>query len=409
MKWSVGMWFLVWLLAMGLTAVPAAGRAADPVKIGFVYIMSGPFATYGQFAKQGAEMAVEEINAAGGILGRPVEAFFEDSTGKPDVAVRAIRKLVYQNGVDCLIGLDSSGVAKTVVPLMPEMKTPLIITHAATPDVTGSVCNKYTFRVSVNLAQNVKAAALLAAETKAKVWTTVGPDYAFGHQSWEYFQKYLKALRADVTFLPDDQAAFAPIKTTDFSSYITKIMQAKPEGVLISLWGGNLIDFVRQASEMGFFNGDWEVLMTLGAATEVLYALGDKMPEGLWVGTRYWFLGNDSPKNVAFRDSYVKRYGQFPSYNAHGAYAALITYKAAAEKAKSVEKDAVIAALEGLTVELPVGTVTIRPEDHQALTDATWGKTASDPNFPIRILKPVKIFPAKDVTPPPEETGCTMK
>jgi branched-chain amino acid transport system substrate-binding protein len=354
-------------------------------------------------------MAVEEINAAGGILGRPVKAFFEDSTGKPDVAVRAIRKLVYQDGVDCVIGLDSSGVAKTVVPLMPEMKTPLIITHAATPDVTGSVCNKYTFRVSVNLAQNVKAAALLAAETKAKVWTTVGPDYAFGHQSWEYFRKYLKALRADVTFLPDDQAAFAPIKTTDFSSYITKIMQAKPEGVLISLWGGNLIDFVRQASEMGFFNGDWEVLMTLGAATEVLYALGDKMPEGLWVGTRYWFLGNDSPKNVAFRDSYVKRYGQFPSYNAHGAYAALYTYKAAAEKATSVEKDAVIAALEGLTVELPVGTVTIRPEDHQALTDATWGKTAADPNYPIRILKPVKIFPAKDVTPAPEETGCTMK
>ncbi|MBC7358126.1 MAG: ABC transporter substrate-binding protein [Desulfacinum sp.] len=409
MKRSVGMWLMVWLLAMGLMAVPAAGRAADPVKIGFVYIMSGPFATYGQFAKQGAEMAVDEINAAGGILGRPVEAFFEDSTGKPDVAVRAIRKLVYQDGVDCVIGLDSSGVAKTVVPLMPEMKTPLIITHAATPDVTGSVCNKYTFRVSVNLAQNVKAAALLAAETKAKVWTTVGPDYAFGHQSWEYFQKYLKALRADVTFLPDDQAAFAPIKTTDFSSYITKIMQAKPEGVLISLWGGNLIDFVRQASEMGFFNGDWEVLMTLGAATEVLYALGDKMPEGLWVGTRYWFLGNDSPKNVAFRDSYVKRYGQFPSYNAHGAYAALYTYKTAAEKAKSVEKDAVIAALEGLTVELPVGTVTIRPEDHQALTDATWGKTAADPNYPIRILKPVKIFPAKDVTPAPEETGCTMK
>lgn len=409
MKRSVGMWLMVWLLAMGLMAVPAAGRAADPVKIGFVYIMSGPFATYGQFAKQGAEMAVDEINAAGGILGRPVEAFFEDSTGKPDVAVRAIRKLVYQDGVDCVIGLDSSGVAKTVVPLMPEMKTPLIITHAATPDVTGSVCNKYTFRVSVNLAQNVKAAALLAAETKAKVWTTVGPDYAFGHQSWEYFRKYLKALRADVTFLPDDQAAFAPIKTTDFSSYITKIMQAKPEGVLISLWGGNLIDFVRQASEMGFFNGDWEVLMTLGAATEVLYALGDKMPEGLWVGTRYWFLGNDSPKNVAFRDSYVKRYGQFPSYNAHGAYAALYTYKAAAEKATSVEKDAVIAALEGLTVELPVGTVTIRPEDHQALTDATWGKTAADPNYPIRILKPVNIFPAKDVTPAPEETGCTMK
>ncbi|MGQ9483771.1 MAG: ABC transporter substrate-binding protein [Desulfosoma sp.] len=409
MKGWQRMWLLTVWVVLGLALGPAAPQAADPLKVGFVYIMSGPFATYGQFAKQGAEMAVDEINAAGGIMGRPVQAIFEDSTGKPDVAVRVIRKLVYQDGVISVIGLDSSAVANTVVPLMPEMQTPLIVTHAATPDVTGSLCNKYTFRISVSLNQNVKAAALVASASKAKTWTTVGPDYAFGHESWEYFQKYLKALRPDVTFMPQDQTAFAPTKTTDFSAYITKIMNAKPEGVLISLWGGNLIDFVRQASEMGFFKGDWEVLMTLGAATEVLYALGDKMPEGLWVGTRYWFLANDSPINVAFRDNYKKRYGQFPSYNAHGAYAALYALKAAAEKAKTLDKEAIIKALEGLTLELPVGTVTLRPEDHQAWTNATWGKTASDPNYPIRILKPIKIFPAEAVTPPVEETGCRMK
>ena len=136
--------------------------AASTVKIGFVYIMSGPFSAYGQFAKQGAELAIEEINAAGGINGQQVEGFFEDSTGKADVALRSIRKLVFQDKVDMLIGLDSSGVAKTVVPSIEQMKTPLIITHAATPDVTGSVCNKYTFRISVNIAQNIKAAALLA-------------------------------------------------------------------------------------------------------------------------------------------------------------------------------------------------------------------------------------------------------
>lgn len=382
---------------------------SKPIKLGFIYIMSGPFATYGQFAKQGAELAIDEINSKGGILGRKVEGIFEDSTGKPDVAARAMRKLVYQDGVDCLIGLDSSGVAKSVVPLLKEMKTPLIITHAATPDVTGSQCNKYAFRISVNLAQNVKAAALLASEMKAKKWTTIGPDYAFGHESWEYFQKYLKELKPDVVFMPDDQVAFAPIKTTDFSPYITKIMHAKPEGVLISLWGGNLIDFVRQASEMGFFKGQWEVLMTLGAATEVLYALKDKMPEGIWVGTRYWFLGNESPVNVAFREAYLKRFGQYPSYNAHGAYAAVYAYKKAVEKAGSTDKASVVQALEGLEIDLPVGTVKIRPEDHQALTPATWGKTAADPKYPIRILNPVRIFPADQVTPPVEQTGCKME
>ncbi|MBN2232228.1 MAG: ABC transporter substrate-binding protein [Deltaproteobacteria bacterium] len=398
---------VILMLAGLLPAAPAT--AAEPVKIGFVYIMSGPFATYGQFAKKGAELAIDEINKAGGILGRPVEACFEDSTGKPDVAMRAIRKLVYQEKVDCLIGLDSSGVAKSVVPSIAQLKTPLIITHAATPDVTGTVCNRYTFRISLNLAQNVKTAALLAARTDARTWTTVGPDYAFGHQSWEYFQKYLAEIEPGAKFLPKDQIAFPPFKTTDFSAYITKIMQTKPDGVLISLWGGNLIDFVRQGAEMGFFNGDYEVLVTLGAATEVLSALGDKMPEGLWVGSRYWFLANDSALNRDFVKNYHGRFGEYPSYNAHGAYGALLTYKAAVEKAKTVDKDAVVTALEGLTVELPVGTITIRPEDHQAVTDACWGKTAADPAYPIRILKPMQIFRGVDITPPASDTGCTMK
>ncbi|MEJ2657943.1 MAG: ABC transporter substrate-binding protein [Desulfobacterales bacterium] len=392
---------------IGLVTV-APLSAAKTVKVGFVYIMSGPFSAYGQFAKQGAELAVDEINSKGGINGHKVEAYFEDSTGKPDVAIRAIRKLVFQEKVDMLIGLDSSGVAKTVVPSIPQMKTPLIITHAATPDVTGSVCNRYVFRISVNLAQNVKAGALLASETDAKTWTTIGPDYAFGHQSWEYFEKYLKQIKPDTAFLPRSEVAFPPFKTTDFSPYINKVMQSKADGVLVSLWGGNLIDFVRQGKDMGFFDGQRQILMTLGAATEVLTALGDKMPEGLWVGTRYWFLANDSAMNKNFVKAYKDRYGAYPSYNAHGAYAALYTYKAAAEKSGSINKEKIIDALEGLTVEIPIGTITIRPQDHQALTDATWGKTFADPNYPIRILKPIKIFKSTEVTPPVDKTGCKM-
>ncbi len=388
------------------TMMTAPVWAAKTVKVGFVYIMSGPFAAYGQFAKKGAELAVAEINSAGGINGHKVEAFFEDSTGKPDVAIRAIRKLVYQEKVDFLIGLDSSGVAKTVVPSIPQMKTPLMITHAATPDVTGSVCNRYVFRVSVNLAQNVKAAALLAAETDVKTWTTIGPDYAFGHQSWEYFEKYLQEIKPDAQFLPRNAVAFPPFKTTDFNPYINKIMQSKADGVLVSLWGGNLIDFIRQAKELGFFDGKRQVLVTLGAATEVLSALGDKMPAGLWVGTRYWFLANGSQRNQAFVKAYKDRFGDYPSYNAHGAYGALYTYKAAAEKAGSINKEKVISALEGLTVELPIGNITLRPEDHQALTDVTWGKTAADAAYPIRILDPIKLFKADDVTPSAAASGC---
>lgn len=251
-----------------------------------------------------------------------------------------------------------------------------------------------------------KATAMLPAETDVKTWTTISPDYAFGHQSWEYFEKYLKAIKPGAGFLPRDDVAFPPFKTTDFNPYINKLMQSKADSVLVSLWGGNLIDFVRQAKEMGFFDGKRQVLVTLGAATEVLTALGDKMPEGLWVGTRYWFLANDSQRNKDFVKAYKGRYGDYPSYNAHGAYGALYTYKAAAEKAGSIDKEKVIDALEGLTVELPVGKITLRPEDHQALTDVTWGKTAADAAYPIRILDPIKLFDAAAVTPPVSESGC---
>uniref|UniRef100_A0A7C4MM92 ABC transporter substrate-binding protein n=1 Tax=Desulfatirhabdium butyrativorans TaxID=340467 RepID=A0A7C4MM92_9BACT len=403
-------WLTVLLMLSVVLAVAGAGLAAEkPVKVGFVYIMSGPFATYGQFAKQGAELAIDEINAAGGINGRKVEALFEDSTGKPDVGIRAIRKLVYENEVDVVMGIDSSGVASAVAPIMNELKTPLIITHAATPDVTGTNCNRYTFRVSLNINQNIAMAAKLAAKLKAKTWTTVGPDYSFGHQSWEYFQKYLSKQKPDAVFLPKEDVAFSPMATTDFSPYITKILNSKADGVLISLWGGNLIDFVRQASDMGFFDGKREVLMTLGAATEVLYALKDKMPENIWVGTRYWFAANDSPVNKAFVDAYMKRYNVYPSYNAHGAYAALKTYAAAAKKANSIDKEKIVAALEGLTIEVPVGKITIRAEDHQAITDGVWGQTAADPKMPIRTLKNLFHLPGDAITPPVEETGCKMK
>ena len=122
-----------------------------------------------------------------------------------------------------------------------------------------------------------------------------------------------------------------------------------------------------------------------------------------------WFLANDSPVNKHFVAVYKARYGVYPSYNAQNAYAAVYALKAAIEKAGTTEKMAVIKALEGLTVEVPAGKIYIRPGDHQAVLNVTWGKTAADPNYPIRILKPMVIFKGEEVTPPVEATGCKMQ
>ena len=389
--------------ALGLTG-PAS--AQEPIKIGAIYLMSGAFATYGEFARDGIQHAVDEINAEGGIMGRQVEFLMEDSTGKANVAIQAARKLVYQDGVDVLMGLDSSGVANGVAPVVPELGKTFLITHAATPDVTGKLCNKYVFRNSVNVNQNLKSAAILANESGAKNWTTIGPDYAFGHQSWEFFEKYLSELNPDATF--SDSPAFPKFMAEDFTPFINKVISEKPDGVMVSLWGGDLVNFVRQANNLGFFDQDFKVLMTLAAATEVLTALGDQMPEGVTVGTRYWFLANDSQVNKDFVKAYHDRYGNYPSYNAQNAYAAVYTYKAAIEKAGSVEADAIAAALEDITVEAPVGTYTIRAGDHQAVLDGNWGVTKASPDYPIRILDPIHVFPGEEITPPVSETGCKM-
>lgn len=394
-------------LTLGLAGGTASAQEGEPIRLGAIYIMSGTASIYGEFAEQGLELAVEEINDAGGILGRPVEFKLQDSQLKADVAIQAARKLVYEEQVHGLVGLDSSGVAAGMVPTVPELNRPLIITHAATPDVTGKLCNRSTFRISVNINQNMKAAAQVAADSGAKRWTTIGPDYAFGHQSWEFFGDYLTEIDSDVELM--DDTAFPRFGNEDFTPFINGVMESEPDGVLISLWGGDLVNFVRQAQDKGFFDQGFEVMMTVGAATEVLSALGSDMPEGVWLSTRYWFDAHDNPMNEDFVEAYAERYGTAPSYNAEGAYAAVYAYKAAMEKAGTTDPDQVIEALTGLTFMSPMGEMTIRDGDNQALVGPTWGKTASmNEQYGIRSLDPERTFDGADVTPSVAETGCSM-
>jgi len=396
------------LAAAGLLAgvAPSSGAAEqDPIRIGGLFILSGSAATYGQFAEHGIRMAMDEINGKGGVLGRPLALQLEDDQGKAAVGIQAARKMVYQDKVAALVGVDSSGVAMGLVPTMPGLRTPLILTHAATPHATGKLCNPYTFRISVNEAQNMRAAAELAAKMDAKRWTTIGPDYAFGHEVWEYFGNYLKAAKPDVELM--SQTAFPRFGAEDFTPFINAVMQAKPDGVMISVWGGDMVNFVRQANNLGFFNQGFEVMFAVGAATEVLAALGPQLPEGVWLGTRYWYGAHDNARNKQFVQDYQKRYGAPPSYNAEGAYAAIYAIKAAIEKAGKADNESIAKALRGLAVETPTGTVTLREGDNQAVIGPTWGKSGPmNEADKIRSLVDAKTFDGADVSQTLEETGC---
>jgi len=298
-------------------------EARRPVQLGFVYILSGAFAAYGEAARQGALLAVEEINRRGGIDGRLVITWFENSRSRPDVAARALKKLVMERGVDGLIGIDSSKVARHIAPIVAGLETPLIITNAATPDVTGLRCNRYLFRVSPNLAQTARAAARLAADSGVRTWTTVGKDHPYSTQSWEYFSDYLKTLRPQAKTLPAEKAVWIPSRQKDFTRYFQALLAQDADGVLVTLWGGYLRRFIKQADAMGLFSGKRRFLLTMGASLDTLTGLGARMPDGLWVGAPYWFLAGDSARNRRFVADFHARFHQFPSHQAYGAYGAV--------------------------------------------------------------------------------------
>ena len=385
---------------------------ADPVRIGFLFTMSGRGGAHGVIAKQGAEIALDEVNASGGIMGRQVVGVFEDE-GNPDTAVKVVEKLVKTDKADVIIGVTSSAVAPRVAAEAKSLKVPLIITTAQTNVITGQQCNRYTFRMTWNNNQAFKSAALLAAELPAKTWTTIGPDYALGWEAWDLFQKYLKELKPGTTFLPKSEVIFVPMDTTDWAAHIKTLASSKADGVLVSFWGGNIVDFIRHAAEGGLLDGKRSVVCAVASESELI-ALGSQAPAGFWVVAPYWSTANATPINEKFTEPYKNKFGTPPSYQSQFAYAGVKAYAEAVKKAGSVEPEAVISSLEGLTLELPMGHLTIRPEDHQAVFQAVAGKVSSKFEVtklrrPFRGLDSIKSFPADQIAVPVGETGCQMK
>ncbi|MBI4965815.1 MAG: ABC transporter substrate-binding protein [Desulfomonile tiedjei] len=398
----------VWLLVL----LASEALPADPVKIGFLFTMSGRGAAHGVTAKQGAEIALAEVNASGGILGRKVVGVFEDE-GAPDAATQRAENLVKTEKVNAIIGVISSAVAPRVAAVAKGLQVPLIITTAQTNVVTGQQCNRYTFRMTWNNDQALKTVALVAAEMPAKTWTTVGPDYALGWESWDLFQKYLKEIKPEISFLPKSEAVFAPMDITDWKPHIKTLEASKANGILVSLWGGNLIDFMREARQAGLLEGERTVLCCVASESE-LVSLGSQAPAGFWVVTPYWSKANPTQVNDKFVETYREKFGSPPSYQAQFAYAGVKAYSEAARKAATVDSDAVVKSLEGLTMELPVGHLTIRAEDHQAIFPGVAGRVSSRFEVtklrrPFRGLDSIKRIPAEQIAVPVEKTGCQMQ
>jgi branched-chain amino acid transport system substrate-binding protein len=348
----------------------------DTIKIGVLGIRSGPWATYGTLIEQGAVLAMEEINAAGGILGSKISLAIRDEAA--DV-VKQARELVEAEKVDFLVGVDSSGNAMKVGPIMSELNKILVVTHAATHRFTEELVYKQKikqlFRVSVPVYQDGILAAYVAKDLPVKKWAGINPDYEYGRVSWQFFKDTLSKLRSDVEFV-SEQFNKSP-GTTDFSPFLSAALGAGAEGIFTVNWALEAVTMHNQMKSLGVYDQVEAVINPMGYSMDVVYELGKDYPtakHGTWVSGRYVWFYPKTPTNERFVESFRKRWGRYPAYSSETTYTAVYMLKAAIELTGSLDLDTLIRAMEGMVVLSPAGARWIRPDDHQAIYDVPYGK-----------------------------------
>ncbi|HEX2826956.1 MAG TPA: ABC transporter substrate-binding protein [Burkholderiales bacterium] len=396
--------FLLLVLAFFCSPTYSQCKVGVPaIKVGAQGAASGPHSDYGRQIEMGSIMAMEEINAAGGILGCKVEVRFMDDENKAATGVRNARMLVTDWGAHFLVGTDSSGVAMAIAPVLAELKRIEFFTHAATHRLTEELVAqkgmREIVRVSVPVYQDAIIAALIFKDRKdIKRWANIGADYEYGYVSWNLFKETLKKFRPDVEFVGE---AWAPFLTLDFSPHISAVMAQKPDAIFATPWAGEAVQLLRQALLQGVFDNTQAWWQAMGGSVDVLEGItnevkADRFKGKLWATARYIHNWPDTVENKQFIERFQKRWKRLPNYSAETTYSAFFIMKAAVEKAGSVETSRVIDAMKGMNIRNPGGVRVFRDADHQFIYNVPAGRPVIDPRFPIAVLGDLKIFPAKD-------------
>jgi branched-chain amino acid transport system substrate-binding protein len=296
--------------------------------------------------------------------------------------------------VNFLFGVVSSAGSLAVAEVAKQEKVIFMDTVASTDTLTKEKWNRYTFRSGTCNSQEANSLALYAAKNKKLTkFYNIGPDYEYGRTMWELFKAKTKEQNPKAQFIGEQwPKLFIP----DYTSYINAILQAKPDAVFCSLWGGDLVAFIKQAKPYGVFDKMKWIIATGGDVT-VAKALGKEMPVGLIVDQRYYFHWPATKRNQEFVKAYMADFKDYPSAWAAEGYDGVYFLAEAIKKAGSLDTDKVIAALEGLTLELPRGKATLRKEDHQLASDFMVGETVFDKAYPFAIVGKAEVFPAAKV------------
>ncbi|HJS39035.1 MAG TPA: ABC transporter substrate-binding protein [Burkholderiales bacterium] len=354
-----------------LAALLASGSvSAQPVKIGELNSYK-VFPAFLEPYRKGMELAVEEINAAGGAAGRKVELVIRDDGGTPGDAVRVAEELISREKVDVLMGTFASHVGLAVSNLAAQRRILFVASEPLTDKLVWENGNRYTFRLRPSTYMQTAMLVPEAAKLKKRRWAIVYPNYEYGQSATASFKKLLSAAQPGVQFVAEQAP---PLGKIDAGAVVQALIDARPDAIFSSLFAADLQKFVREGNTRGLFR-NVVVFNLLAGEPEYLDPLKDETPEGWWV-TGYPWQAIDTPEHTKFREAYRKRWNDYPRQGSVVGYSAVHSVANAVRRAKGTETETLVEAMKGLKMQTPFGPITWRALDHQSTMGAYVGQLA---------------------------------
>lgn len=376
--------------ALALPAISRTGFAAEAIKVGMPTALTGPLGEVGQQMKRGAEFFARQLNAKGGINGRPIEFLIEDSAGDPATCVRKAQEMVERDKVNLLMGMTLSSEALAVVPKLGAWNAIFVSSDDGDGRLTASSFVPNFFRANTSGPMDTRTVALWLRTAPYKKFFGIGMDYAWGHNSVDSFARLVKhAGRAFVG------SVFSPIGTKDFSTYLLKIRQSGADAVFIVMQGDDNVAFLTQAHEYRL--PQQAQLLTSIVDLASIRAVGDAAV-GLAGSTRYCYT-YDNPANKAFVALWEKAHGLPPDIFEGEQWQACQILAAGLAKAGSTEPAKLRPALETVAIDSIKGHVAMRACDHQAVQQGFMVKVVRPAGAKAALPEVIDVYPADKVTP----------
>jgi branched-chain amino acid transport system substrate-binding protein len=357
------------IVACGAAFVCAAPQA-QPIKVGEL----NSYKTFPAFLepyRKGWQLALEEINAAGGVRGRPLRVVSREDGGNPGEAVRVAEELITRERVALLMGTFASHVGLAVSNLAARRRTVFIAAEPLTDKIVWQNGNRYTFRLRPSTYMQVAMLVPEAARLGKKRWALVYPNYEYGQSAAQSFKQLLAKAQPDAEIVTEQAPALGKI---DAGAVVQALADARPDAIFSALFAADLQKFVREGNLRGLF-GQTTVFNLLGGEPEYLDPLKDEAPEGWWV-TGYPWRQIDTPAHRAFLEAYRARWQDAPRLGSVVGYVTMHTAAKALAEAGGTDSDKLVAALEGLRLQTPFGPIEYRAIDHQSTMGAYVGQLA---------------------------------